>query len=396
MNNYAHITIHPLCSSTQEKRYLLCSHGRYYETCFPIVELLTELQHCDTREEAVASFVGKKGGKYNEKQVEVIIEKFIAPLLVDEKGVKPTFLYEKELLSTSTVDMFSDMFRFLFHKVYMWTFFIVVLAMDIYFFWNTEDLLVFDNQINAYTIVGLFVFMLFSSFFHELGHASACKYFGVKHGGVGFGMYLNFPVLYTDVTEVWKLERGQRCIVNIAGIYFQSFALGILLILFFVTEDDILRYLILIINIGFLMTLNPFFKFDGYWIVSDILRVPNLRIRSRELIVYLYRLLLHRPIGKRPYLLQLKPLEKYGLMIYSVVVNLFMGYYFFYIIPEFFHRFMLSFPEEVKELVLYLSNRVSPPFALLRNIGMQVFFLVMLGYFFYNLILSVLKRYAKR
>lgn len=59
---------------------------------------------------------------------------------------------------------------------------------------------------NAYSIIGLLAFVLLSSFFHELGHASACKYFEVKHGGIGFGLYLNFPVLYTDVTEVWKLN----------------------------------------------------------------------------------------------------------------------------------------------------------------------------------------------
>ena len=91
--------------------------------------------------------------------------------------------------------------------------------------------------------------MLASSFFHELGHASACKYFGVRHGGVGFGLYLTFPVLYTDVTEIWKLNRRQRCVVNWAGVYFQSYGLILLLVAFFVTGDDILRYLILIMKV---------------------------------------------------------------------------------------------------------------------------------------------------
>lgn len=97
-------------------------------------------------------------------------------------------------------------------------------------------------------VVGLLVFMLASSFFHELGHASACKYFGVRHGGIGFGLYLNFPVLYTDVTEVWKLNRAQRCVVNLAGVYFQSYWLIALLTAFLLTGNDILRYLILIID----------------------------------------------------------------------------------------------------------------------------------------------------
>ena len=67
-------------------------------------------------------------------------------------------------------------------------------------------------------VVGLLVFMVVSSLFHELGHASACKHFGIRHGGIGFGLYLNFPVLYTDVTEVWRLRRADRCIVNLGGV----------------------------------------------------------------------------------------------------------------------------------------------------------------------------------
>lgn len=132
-----------------------------------------------------------------------------------------------------------------------------MLALDTWFFFTTSDLLLFNNKVNIYMVAGLLVFMFASSFFHELGHASACKYFGVRHGGIGFGLYLNFPVLYTDVTEVWKLNRAQRCVVNLAGVYFQSYWLIALLVAFLITGNDILRYLILIMNLGFVMTLNP-------------------------------------------------------------------------------------------------------------------------------------------
>ena len=244
-------------------------------------------------------------------------------------------------------------------------------------------------------VVGLLAFMLGSSFFHELGHASACKYFGVRHGGIGFGLYLNFPVLYTDVTEVWKLDRKQRCVVNLAGVYFQSYWLIILLLAFFLTGNDIVRYLILIMNLGFVMTLNPFFKFDGYWIASDLLGVPNLRQRSLELIGYVWKKMRKIPEGKRPYLLQIRPLERFGLLVYSVVVNFFMGFYFLYVIPTFLYRFVQTFPDAVNELILYLSNRMVPPFALLRNIGMQVVFISLIGYLVYKLVTPFVKRHVR-
>ena len=240
-------------------------------------------------------------------------------------------------------------------------------------------------------IIGLLIFILASSFFHELGHASACKFFNIQHGGIGFGLYLNFPVLYTNVTEVWKLNRKERCVVNIAGVYFQSYWIILLLVLFFITKNDILRYLILIMNFGFIMTLNPFFKFDGYWIASDILGIPNLRVRSLEFLNYIYRYIRRKEIVCKPFLLQIKPIARYAFLIYAVVVNLFMGVYFFYIIPSFFYKLIYTFPEEINDLVLYISNDMMPPFVLIRNIGMQMLLSFLICYFLYKMI----KKYVK-
>ena len=298
--------------------------------------------------------------------MEKLIDQSIEPILSASAVKKRTFLYERELLLAAQIDRFSDKFRFLFHRTYMGLLFFIAIAADACFFYSTDDLLVFNNHVNVYTVIGLLVFLIGSSFFHELGHASACKFFGVRHGGIGFGLYLNFPVLYTDVTEVWKLRRGQRCVVNLAGVYFQSYWLILLLSVFFLTGNDIVRYLILIMNLGFVMTLNPFFKFDGYWIASDLLGVPNLRQRSLELFSYAWNKLRKRSTGKLPYLLQIRRLERYGLLVYSIVVNFFMGYYFLYIIPTFLYRFVQTFPDAVSELILYLSNQMVPPFALQR------------------------------
>lgn len=393
MNKYSAISIHPLASSVQRERILLSYQGQYYEANQSIVELVKELQFHETEEEAIAAYTKKKAGKYTPEQVRLIIDKFITPLFTP-KPPKRSFLYEKELFSAAAVDRFSDAFRFLFNRWYMLAVFLVAAALDAWFFLRTPDLLLFNNKVNIYLVVGLFVFMLASSFFHELGHASACKHFGVRHGGIGFGLYLNFPVLYTDVTEVWKLDRTQRCVVNLAGVYFQSYWLIILLSVFLLTGNDIVRYLILVMNLGFVMTLNPFFKFDGYWLASDLLGVPNLRQRSLELLGYIWKKLRKEPEGKRPYLLQIRPLERYGLLVYSVVVNLFMGFYFLYVIPTFLYRFVQTFPDAVNELILYLSNRMMPPFALLRNIGMQLVFLGLIGYLVYRSVIPLVRRYG--
>lgn len=387
MEHYKQIHIQPLASASVQERFLLVCNGRHYEAGAPVVDLIRCLQREDTQEKAVAAFVEMKKGVFSCAQVEDVITRLIQPMFADgEKSRKRTFLYERELFSASAIDRFSDTCRLMFRKGVMLPLMAAVLAADVWFFCSTDNLLTFNGSANAYMVVGLLVFMVVSSLFHELGHASACKHFGIRHGGIGFGLYLNFPVLYTDVTEVWRLRRADRCIVNLAGVYFQMYILLALLALFYVTGSDTVRYMILTLNLGFIMTLNPFFKFDGYWIASDVLGIPNLRNRSKELLNYLYSRIRGRAESERPYLLQTNRLGRYGLLVYTVVVNLFMGYYFFYILPKFMVNFVASFPDEIHQLVLYLSNGMAPSFALLRNIFMQLVLLGLVGFMLYNVI----------
>ena len=387
MEHYKQIHIQPLASASVKERFLLVYNGRHYEAGAPVVDLIRCLQREDTQEKAVAAFVEMKKGVFSCAQVEDVITRLIQPMFADgEKPRKRTFLYERELFSASVIDRFSDACSFLFRKTVMFPLMIAVLAADICFFCITDNLLTFNGSANAYMVIGMLIFMVASSLFHELGHASACKHFGIRHGGIGFGLYLNFPVLYTDVTEVWRLRRADRCIVNLAGVYFQMYILLALLALFYVTGSDTVRYMILTLNLGFIMTLNPFFKFDGYWIASDVLGIPNLRSRSKELLGYVYRRMRGRAADETPYLLQTNRLGRYGLLVYTVVVNLFMGYYFFYILPKFMVNFVASFPDEIHQLVLYLSNGMAPSFALLRNIFMQLVLLGLVGFMLYNVI----------
>ena len=385
MKEYEDIHIQSFSSASDEARYLIGCRGQYYEAGVVVANLITTLKEYGTEDEAIKAFLRNNNNRYTIEQIRDAIKKYIAPMQENKGGVKQ-FLYQKEIMSAQHVDRFSDALKLLFNKYIMVSVIFVALTLDAVFFLTTKDLLTFSNKVNAYTIIGLLLFMLASSFFHELGHASACKRFGIKHGGIGFGLYLNFPVLYTDVTEVWKLDRSRRCVVNIAGVYFQLMCIIPIIICFMLTDSDVLRYMIIIMNFGFVMTLNPFFKFDGYWMASDILGVPNLRQRSKELIRYYINKLRRRSIGEMPYMQRMKKKAKWGFAVYAIVVNLFMAYYFLYVLPLFIYNFALSFPMEAKQLIMYLANNVTPPFALLRNIGAQMLFFALIAYMVYNVL----------
>ena len=60
-----------------------------------------------------------------------------------------------------------------------------------------------------------------------------------------FGIYIYYPVLYTDVSKAWKLSRQRRALIDVGGVYFQSVFQFLLLSLFFVSGSPILIYFFL-------------------------------------------------------------------------------------------------------------------------------------------------------
>lgn len=128
--------------------------------------------------------------------------------------------------------------------------------------------------------------LVFLSFlFHELGHAAASQRYRVPPAEIGFGLYLIFPVFYCNVTKIWGLPRFQRIVVSLAGPYFHLVAAAIMVPFQLISGSQVLSLVIAANIVSVLLNLNPFFRFDGYWIYSDYFSIPNLRQRSRETMV---------------------------------------------------------------------------------------------------------------
>lgn len=117
---------------------------------------------------------------------------------------------------------------------------------------------------------------------HELGHAAATCRWGQKPAEIGIGLYLIFPVLFSNVTRAWGLSRGQRLAVNLGGIYLQGLATACLVPFQLYGDNPVLALVIVLNLLSLVVNLNPFFRFDGYWIYADLFDLPNLRERSRS------------------------------------------------------------------------------------------------------------------
>ena len=122
-------------------------------------------------------------------------------------------------------------------------------------------------------LFGLFVISMLT---HELGHATACTRFGARPGDIGLGFYLIFPVAYSDVSEAWTLSRRQRVVVDLAGVYFQLLTGFVYLIVHHLTGGEVWQLASVLVFTVALFMLLPIFKFDGYWLLADLLGVVNL------------------------------------------------------------------------------------------------------------------------
>jgi putative peptide zinc metalloprotease protein len=117
---------------------------------------------------------------------------------------------------------------------------------------------------------------------HELGHAVTAVRAGCPIRSAGVSFFFFAPVPYIDVSDLWSISnRWQRILCSAGGILFEVAVASISVFIAFSTENESLRYLtIAIATTGTITTLafnaNPFVRFDGYYILSDLLQKSNL------------------------------------------------------------------------------------------------------------------------
>ncbi|MEX2621301.1 MAG: hypothetical protein WD250_13895 [Egibacteraceae bacterium] len=125
---------------------------------------------------------------------------------------------------------------------------------------------------------------ILSGGFHELGHATACRYGGARPGVIGVGLYLIWPAFYNDLTDSYRLSRRGRLRADLGGVYFNGVFILALAAAYGVTG---FRPLLVAIAVQYLVVFHqfiPFLRLDGYYLVSDLTGVPDLFARIRPVL----------------------------------------------------------------------------------------------------------------
>jgi putative peptide zinc metalloprotease protein len=129
---------------------------------------------------------------------------------------------------------------------------------------------------------------------HELGHAAACKARGGRVTEIGLMMIaFVLPIPYCDASSSWRFERARdRVLVAAAGVLTEVFFAAIAAIIWSYTSAPWLVSLCFNIMVlsgvtTIVFNLNPLLRYDGYYILSDLLGIPNLAQKSRQLWQYM-------------------------------------------------------------------------------------------------------------
>ena len=183
-----------------------------------------------------------------------------------------------ELLPAGVVGLLSKPLQWVYAPSVFWIAFLLCSSVVpmVYFVSDT-------NQVIAQTNYVLYFGLVYATMLiHELGHIGACAKYGLKHGGVGFGFYFIMPVMYADITEMWLVNRSHRVIANLAGIFNEILYASVLAIIYLTTGNETCLAVALTVFTMTIWEFNPFVRFDGYWVLSDLTNTPNLLRKANE------------------------------------------------------------------------------------------------------------------
>ncbi|MEK6259084.1 MAG: biotin/lipoyl-binding protein [Planctomycetota bacterium] len=149
---------------------------------------------------------------------------------------------------------------------------------------TVSGLLAGDGLWSLWIVVGMLKVL------HELSHGMACERFGAECQSIGLAFLFFSPCLYCDVTDAWMLEKkSHRIAISMAGVYVELLISSLALWLWWLSAPGLFHQICLQVFLaGSVVTLlfnaNPLLRFDGYYVLADLLEIPNLYQRSRQTI----------------------------------------------------------------------------------------------------------------
>lgn len=302
------------------------------------MQLVSEFDGTRTQAEAIDAFLERHPGSYERDWVERLVRQSLLPkgILVDAdqdparvavstQSKRAFFFVKLPIFPPSVVDGVAQRLSFMFARPALICGALLFVASHLYVYGVIVGSQRIDfNQLNIGDILLIMLLSTLGTICHEFGHASAAARYGCRQMTIGWGIYIVYTVLWTNVSEAWKLPRRQRAVVDIGGVYFESIFLLLMLALYVRTGQPVFFFAFVFIDLSIVTTFNPFLRMDGYWLVSDLFGIVNLRKQQLDWFREISWKLFGQ--GRSPTQSNLSTRAKWVLGIYSSVGLVFLIY----------------------------------------------------------------------
>ncbi len=169
--------------------------------------------------------------------------------------------------------------------VMFWTSLMLISVVVLLSRWTNfvESIPAWRDLVSPRALLGFGAAFIFTRVVHELGHALACRAFGARCPDAGVFLMLGMACPYVDVSDSCRLSnRWHRAGIAAAGVYAEFILASIAALIWFGTYDGWLHtfawQIMIVSSIStVLFNCNPLMRYDGYFVLCDLLGVPNLR-----------------------------------------------------------------------------------------------------------------------
>ena len=236
-------------------------------------------------------------------------------------------------------------------KTTLWISSIIILLAFVVFIRNhTQVGSALGNLFSFHNVLLMWITTFFIKSIHELGHGLTCKHFGGEVHEVGVMALVFTPYFFVNVSDCWVMpNRVHRMLVSAAGIYVELILAAFATFAWAIVQPGAMKdFLFNIIFIASVSTLifnaNPLMRFDGYYILTDLIEVPNLQAKSRALIQHQLNRVLFGPSNKEGALSRLPlPRKRFWLFYTYAVLSWVYGYYVIYSLAVFMEPHLKPF-----------------------------------------------------
>ena len=230
---------------------------------------------------------------------------------------------------------------------------------------DTTEFYNFSNK-SWQDIVVLYLILFCVVVVHEFAHAYTSKHFGGRVTAMGFALVYLTPAFYTDTTEAEvTTTRPQRLIVTVAGVWSELMICTVATFVWWGTAPDTFlhnsAYFLMMLTgiVSVLLNWNPLMKLDGYYLLTDITGIPDIKEDSTAFVAawvkkHIWRLPVEVPYVPRS--------RRVGFVVYALVSGVY-SYMVLYFVARFVGNIVRNFnpewgfvPEIAVALVIFRSR----------------------------------------